>query len=155
MSLAYGDGRCFPCRFRACWRCVQAASEQTGISRSGDAPRGLTCGFCLSLSAEFRHRRAAARRRSRTGYFCPRRPASKATLANAGGIANIGVIVGHDSVFVTDVARQSRGRLNEWLLGEIREGGPTKPIRRVLITHAFIRTIAFGSGGLRPGRHSG
>ena len=54
------------------------------------------------------------------------------TPANQGGIANIGFIVGRDSVLVTD----SCGSLadGEWLRAEIRKR-TNKPIRHVLITH--------------------
>ena len=54
------------------------------------------------------------------------------TPANEGGIANIGFIVGRDSVLVTD----SCGSLadGEWLRAEIRKR-TDKPIRHVLITH--------------------
>jgi quinoprotein relay system zinc metallohydrolase 2 len=59
-------------------------------------------------------------------------PHEEATPANAGGIANIGFIVGRNSVLVTDPG----GSLADgaWLHAEIRKR-TSKPVRHVVITH--------------------
>lgn len=92
----------------------------------------LTCGFCLCCLPVS----AAAAPRALTevgpGIFVRAGLHEEATLANAGGIANIGFIVGRDSVLVTDACGSLAD--GEWLLGEIRKR-THKPIRHVLITH--------------------
>src|SRR5262245_12326903 len=66
------------------------------------------------------------------GIFVRTGPHEEMTAANAGGIANIGFIVGGNSVLVTE----SGGSLadGEWLRAEIGKR-TDKPIRHVLITH--------------------
>jgi quinoprotein relay system zinc metallohydrolase 2 len=93
----------------------------------------LTCGFCLCCLPGSA---AAAAPRALTevgpGIFVRAGFNEEATLANAGGIANIGFIVGRDAVLVTDACGSLAD--GEWLLGEIRKR-THKPIRHVLITH--------------------
>ncbi|HEX2147268.1 MAG TPA: quinoprotein relay system zinc metallohydrolase 2 [Pseudorhizobium sp.] len=59
-------------------------------------------------------------------------PHEEATPANSGGIANIGFIIGRDSVLVTDPG----GSLADghWLLSEIRKR-TKKPVRHVVMSH--------------------
>jgi quinoprotein relay system zinc metallohydrolase 2 len=66
------------------------------------------------------------------GVFVRRGPDAEATPANAGGIANIGFIVGRDAVLVTDPG----GSLADgaWLRGEIR-ARTGRPIRFVVVSH--------------------
>jgi quinoprotein relay system zinc metallohydrolase 2 len=59
-------------------------------------------------------------------------PHEEATPANAGGIANIGFIVGRNSVLVIDPGGSLAD--GEWLRAEIRKR-TRKPIRHLVITH--------------------
>ena len=110
-----------------------------GQPRSKPAPavlvtrrEALTCGFCICCLPS--PAGAAPRGLTEVGpnIFVRSGLHEEATLENAGGIANIGFIVGRDSVLVTD----SCGSLvdGQWLRAEIRKR-TDKPIRHVLITH--------------------
>ena len=66
------------------------------------------------------------------GVFVRRGPDAEATRSNAGGIANIGFVIGRDAVLVTDPG----GSLADgaWLRAEIR-ARTDRPIRHVVISH--------------------
>ena len=66
------------------------------------------------------------------GVFVRRGPDAEATRANAGGIANIGFVIGRDAVLVTDPG----GSLADgaWLRDAIR-ARTDRPIRHVVVSH--------------------
>jgi quinoprotein relay system zinc metallohydrolase 2 len=66
------------------------------------------------------------------GVFIRRGPDAEATPGNAGGIANIGFVIGRDAVLVADPG----GSLDDgaWLRSEIR-ARTDRPIRHVVISH--------------------
>ncbi|MBP1843978.1 quinoprotein relay system zinc metallohydrolase 2 [Rhizobium petrolearium] len=66
------------------------------------------------------------------GLFIREAPHEEATRANNGGIANIGFIIGRDSVLVIDPGGSLAD--GQWLLSEIRNR-TSKPIRHVVMTH--------------------
>jgi len=76
------------------------------------------------------------------GVFVRRGPDVEASAANLGGIANIGFVIGGDSVLVTDPG----GSLADgaWLHAEIR-ARTERPIRHVVISHVHP-DHAFGAG---------
>jgi quinoprotein relay system zinc metallohydrolase 2 len=89
---------------------------------------GAACFCCLPAAA----RAAAGVAEVAPGVFIRRGPDAEATAANAGGIANIGFVIGRDSVLVTDAG----GSLADgaWLYREIR-ARTDRPIRHVVISH--------------------
>jgi quinoprotein relay system zinc metallohydrolase 2 len=133
LSRAYGDGDGLPSKVS---RILIDASNQP---RNQRAPRvavtrreALAGGFCLCCLPGS----AAAVPRALTevgpGIFVRAGPHQEATLENAGGIANVGVIVGRDCVLVTDACGSLAD--GEWLRSEISKR-TDKPIRYLLITH--------------------
>lgn len=66
------------------------------------------------------------------GVFVRRGPHAEATVGNAGGIANIGFVIGRDAVLVTDTGGSlADGR---WLRNELR-ARTDRPIRHVVLSH--------------------
>jgi quinoprotein relay system zinc metallohydrolase 2 len=132
-SLAYGDGDRLPSEVL---RILIGASNQPRSQRASRVAltrrEALAGGFCLCCLPGS----AAAAPRALTevgpGIFVRAGLHQEATLENAGGIANVGVIVGRDCVLVTDACGSLAD--GEWLRGEIRKR-TDKPIRYVLITH--------------------
>jgi quinoprotein relay system zinc metallohydrolase 2 len=134
--LAYDDLPQLPCKVSPVLGDVfnQSASQSGGKVPAGAVTRrealvGALCLCCLPRSAG-----AAWPALMEIGrdIFVRTGPHEEATPENAGGIANIGFIIGRDSVLVTD-SGGSRAD-GEWLLAEIRKR-TDKPIRHVLITH--------------------
>lgn len=66
------------------------------------------------------------------GVFIREAPHEETTAANKGGIANIGFIIGRDSVLVVDPGGSAAD--GRWLHSEIRSR-THKPIRHVVMTH--------------------
>jgi quinoprotein relay system zinc metallohydrolase 2 len=92
----------------------------------------LIGGMCLCCLPQSAGAASPALTEVGQGIFVRTGPHEETAPANAGGIANIGFIIGRDSVLVTD-SGGSRAD-GEWLLAEIRKR-TDKPIRHVLITH--------------------
>ena len=89
---------------------------------------GAACLCCLPAAVQA----ASGVTEVAPGVFVRRGPDAEATRSNAGGIANIGFVIGRDAVLVTDPG----GSLADgaWLRGEIRARTP-RPIRHVVISH--------------------
>lgn len=93
---------------------------------------GLIGGFCLCCLPRPACAGPSALTEVGPNIFVRTGPHEEATPANAGGIANIGFIVGRNSVLVTDPGGSLAD--GEWLRAEIRKR-TDKPIRHVVITH--------------------
>jgi hypothetical protein len=89
---------------------------------------GAACFCCLPAPAAAR----SGVEEVAPGIFVRRGPDAEATRENAGGIANIGFVIGRDAVLVTDPG----GSLADgaWLRSEIR-ARTDRPIRHVVISH--------------------
>jgi quinoprotein relay system zinc metallohydrolase 2 len=92
----------------------------------------LISGICLCCLPEAAGAASPALTEIGQGIFVRTGPHEETAPANAGGIANIGFIIGRDSVLITD-SGGSRAD-GEWLLAEVRKR-TDKPVRHVLITH--------------------
>lgn len=93
---------------------------------------GLIGGFCLCCLPRPASAAPSALTEVGPDIFVRTGALEEATPANAGGIANIGFIIGRDSVLVTDPGGSLAD--GEWLRAEIRKR-TDKPIRHVVITH--------------------
>lgn len=104
----------------------------------------LISGLCLCCLPESAGAAPPALTEVGRGIFVRTGPHEEAAPANSGGIANIGFIIGRDSVLITDSggSRADGERLRE----EIRNR-TDKPIRHVLITHVHP-DHAFGAAAL-------
>lgn len=105
---------------------------------------GAACLCCLPGAG----RAAASVEEVAPGVFIRRGPDTEASAANAGGIANIGFIIGREGVLVTDPGgslADGRG-----LLSEIR-ARTDRPIRHVVVSHVHpdhaFGTAAFLADG--------
>ncbi len=93
----------------------------------------LSLGFCLCcLPAIGSATQPFALKDLGNGLFVRAAPHEEATAANKGGIANIGFIVGRDSVLVIDPGGSAAD--GRWLRAEIRKR-TSKPISHVVMTH--------------------
>jgi quinoprotein relay system zinc metallohydrolase 2 len=92
----------------------------------------LICGLCLCCLPTSARAAAPALTEVASGIFIRAGLHEEVTLANGGGIANVGFIVGRDAVLVTDTGGSLAD--GEWLRAEIKKR-TDKPIRYVLVTH--------------------
>jgi quinoprotein relay system zinc metallohydrolase 2 len=93
----------------------------------------LSLGFCLCcLPATGLAAQAFALKDLGNGLFIREAPHEETTATNRGAIANIGFIVGRDSVLVVDPGGSAAD--GRWLHSEIRKR-TSKPIRHVVMTH--------------------
>ena len=115
---------------RLAWRPRETMVSQptTFATTRRSALIGAACFCCLPGPAAARH----GVEEVASGVFVRRGPDAEATRLNAGGIANIGFVIGRDAVLVTDPG----GSLADgvWLRSEIR-ARTDRPIRHVVISH--------------------
>ena len=119
------------------------ASRQTSIDRTRrEALLAGFGGFCLCCTPTLGHAADATIQEVVPGIFMRRGVDQDATSSNRDAIANIGFIVGKDSVLVTD----SGGSLadGQWLRAQIK-AKTGKPIGHVVISHVHP-DHAFGAG---------
>ena len=95
--------------------------------------QALSLGFCLCcLPTIGSATQPFALKDLGNGLFVREAPHEETTAANKGGIANIGFIIGRDSVLVIDPGGSSAD--GRWLRSEIRKR-TNKPIQHVVMTH--------------------
>jgi quinoprotein relay system zinc metallohydrolase 2 len=135
-ALVYDDWHCYRARFRPVVGAVfsRSASQFGSKAPAASVTRRevLIGGICLCCLPESGEAAPLALTEVGRGIFVRTGLHEETAPANAGGIANIGFIIGHESVLITD-SGGSRAD-GEWLLAEIRKR-TDKPIRHVLITH--------------------
>lgn len=93
----------------------------------------LALGFCLCcLPSIGLAAKPSSLKDLGNGLFVREAPHEEASAVNFGGIANIGFIIGRDSVLVTDPGGSAAD--GRWLRAQIKER-TDKPIRHVVISH--------------------
>jgi quinoprotein relay system zinc metallohydrolase 2 len=115
---------------------LRRSASRSGGTKAPEVPITrrdiLISGICLCCLPESAGAAPPALTEVGQGIFVRTGPHEETAPANAGGIANIGFIIGRDSVLITD-SGGSRAD-GEWLLAEVRKR-TAKPVRHVLITH--------------------
>jgi quinoprotein relay system zinc metallohydrolase 2 len=134
-ALVYDDRRCYRARSPVLGDVFSRFGSRSGRKAPAAAVTRrevLISGLCLCCLPQSADAASPALTEVGRGIFVRTGAHEEATPANAGGIANIGFIIGRDSVLITD-SGGSRAD-GEWLIAEIRRR-TAKPIRHVLITH--------------------